>query len=91
MRVNKQNPFAKKETIDLPEIGDYPIVNYYKGSLHYGVVSELYKKAGLQPNVVQRPNRHYVIEAILRENPSYAAFLLKECMEHCAAFAQQYT
>lgn len=78
--VNEQHPLGEKEIIDLNEIGDYPIVNYYEGSFHHGIVAEMYKKVNLQPNVVQRSNRHYVIEAILRENPSYAAFLLKECI-----------
>ena len=50
--VPKEHPLAKKESVTIEEIGQYPQISFPPASGLYFVIRELFEQAGLNPDIV---------------------------------------
>ena len=75
--VQKDHPLARKETVDIQDIKDMPLVLLPQGSYNRVLAESLYTENGLVPNVLIHSSQLYTIERLL-QNRAAGAFLFEE-------------
>lgn len=65
--VNEDCHLAGKKTIDISDIGDFPLMLLSTGSSHHQIVMDKFKDASVEPNVILESRELYTIIKLIRE------------------------
>lgn len=65
--INKNHPLAKKKSVSCKDIDELPIAVLSTGSFHYNTISSMFKKEGVDPNIVLHSQELNTISQLLRQ------------------------
>lgn len=75
--VNVNHPFAAYKTIDIPTIGNEPLVMFKSGFNINSIVNQRFNEAGIQPNVVLSSGQLYTVRNFVAQGIA-TSFMLDE-------------